>query len=494
MPSPNRQRFCRSASPLLSLGPLARTAVAQLVAGAALASYTAPSSLSGLAVALGATIGCLGLPLARLATLLVCDNPRVHHVAGRVWAASVPLFFAMTIADAYDGTGAAFAEKVATPFPLSVMLGLCFCIGAQGALLSVPTDLIVNVSVSILAMTAIKLRVECTLAYVALHAASLGGMTIGFGCVRRFADLRETEREAAEAVVHTAVLTRQPYVVTDRHLTILAVNERFSDVLGYAADEVYGKNVSFVLETSVDAHWMHLAIAGGQREHVWSVVTRAGPTLPVRITFGETRCPVNGTEFYYAKFASMALEQRNAQLVAEKERLAWDLASCAGACDSCTGRVSANVVNVDVSGGEGIPRATSHRTLGAMQDPAVTRRAVSCARSYDHVDSRDASPVASGPVVRIVAPSAPARSDASTVDTLASSVMDTVSVAAAKDVTRAPPPPKKVCLRRPTKTSSDPGSSKPNPNQANPNQEVRRARPLPVVECNLRTDDLRECS
>ena len=130
-----------------------------------------------------------------------------------------------------------------------------------------------------------------------------------------------------ETVVLGAAATNQPYVVSDCQLTILAVNQRFCEVLGYDVDEVYGKHVSTLLETSVDAAWVKAVLSKKQTEHVWSVVTKAGPTLPVRITLGETRCPINGTTFYWAKFASMALEQRNAQLAAEKERLAWEVAS-----------------------------------------------------------------------------------------------------------------------------------------------------------------------
>ena len=485
----------------MPLGPRAYAAAVQLLAGAALLAHMDPNSFSHAAVALAATTGVLTRPLARIATRLVRDASRVHHLSGRVWAVLVQLFFAMTVAGAYDGTGPAFAEKLATPFVLAVVVGLSFAIGAQGALVAVSHDAVVHLSVTMLAMTAIKLRVAYTHAYLALHVACLGGVALGYVCVHRHADLREAEREGAEAIVHTAVLTKQPYVVTDAQLTILAVNRRFTDVLGYEADEVYGKNVSVVLETSVDSHWVQLATTKEKTDHVWSAITKAGPRLPVRITFGETRCPANGSRLYYAKFASMVLEQRNAQLVAEKERLAWDLASCVGARCEC-----ATTIKVDVSGDDsGRPRAATHRTLGAMQDPEVTRRAVSCARSYDHVDSRDASPVASGASgaggsasARTVAPPPPsARSDASgtTVVTLASSVMDTVSVAAAKDVTRAPPPTKDVRLRRPTKTSSEPKSSKPTHSPRDHAPTARgRAQPLPAVECNLGTDDLRECS
>ena len=60
---------------------------------------------------------------------------------------------------------------------------------------------------------------------------------------------------------------------------------------------------------------------------MWSVRTKDGRPHPVRITLGEARCPINGTKFFTAMFSCMRLEQRNAQLCAEKEKLQWEVAS-----------------------------------------------------------------------------------------------------------------------------------------------------------------------
>jgi len=445
------------------LGPLARASVMQLVAGAVLLAHTDPNFLSRPAVVLGATIGVVTLPLAWFAMCLLRNNPRIH-LAGRVWAASLPLLFAMTVADAYDGTGTVFAEKVATPFMLSVVFSLSFAIGAQGAILAVPTDLLFHVAAIIIAMTIMKMRVAYTHAYLALHATCLGGITIGYVCVSKYADLRETERETAETIVNTAVLTKQPYVVTDSELNILAVNQRFTDVLGYNVDEVYGQNVSMLIEQDVNYFWVTAALSKGEKEHVWSVITKAGPMLPVRITFGETRCPLNGIKFYYAKFASMALEHRNMQLVAEKERLQWDLAS-SQCYESAIDPTPRQTLVVRVNEG-------THHTLGAMKDPEVVAKAVSNANSYDHIDSRDTSPVLSG-----------VHSINASVVTLQSSVMDTVSVAAAKDITRAPPPIKSTRLPRPKKVCSEPSAGA-KPKTDNPTKKAKRT--VPAIETDPR--------
>jgi PAS domain S-box-containing protein len=384
--------------------------------------------------------GVLALPLAQFAARVSHRHTSVYWWAGRAWAMAIPALFANTMTGAYDGSGPALAERVMTPFLFAFVLGLSFCIGAQGALLAVPKDVAINVEGILVAMAMVKMQVAYTHAYALLQVAVLVGIAIGYACVSKYADLREAEREAAEVVVLGAAAVNQPYVVTDSQLVILAVNQRFCEVLGYDINEVYGKHVSTILESEVDTFWVTAVLFKGEKEHVWSVVTKAGPTLPVRITLGETRCPINGTQFYWTKFASMALEQRNAQLAAEKERLAWDLAT--SGCHECVEEAPRQHLRVRTAEG-------THRTLGVMQDQQTTDDAVSNAQSFDHVASnasaslppRDASPLPS-------------------IVSLQSSVMDTMSQAAAKDPTRAPAPPKSR-LPRPKKVSSEPSARKP---------------------------------
>ena len=73
----------------MPLGPRAYAAAVQLLAGAALLAHMDPNSFSHAAVALAATTGVLTRPLARIATRLVRDASRVHHLSGRVWAVLV---------------------------------------------------------------------------------------------------------------------------------------------------------------------------------------------------------------------------------------------------------------------------------------------------------------------------------------------------------------------------------------------------------------------
>ena len=453
---PYREQLWRS----VPYGPLARVAGFQVLAGAVLFAAVEPGSLNQVAVVFGASIGLTTLPLARLCAALSRNHPRVYWWAGRVWTAALPLFFALTVAGAYDGTGVAFAERATAPFVMAAVVGLSFAVGAQGALLSVPVDALANMAAVMLGMAALKLRVAYTPAYLALHVAHLGALALGYACVSKYADLREAERDAAEGLMRAAVAIKEPYVITNDQLRILAVNQRFCDVLGYEADKVYGQPVSTLLESEVDTFWVTAVLSKGEREHVWSVVAKDGTTRPVRITLGETRCPINATTFYWAKFASMALEQRNAQLQCEKERLQWELASQQSDSDweDPRERLGASWYDADAV----------HRTLGAMQDQDKTDDAVSNAHSLDHVASNASPALAPRPASSIVS--------------LESSVMDTVSQAAAKDPTRAPPPPKpKSRLPRPKTTRSEPSSgAKPKPKTGNSPKTPKRT--VPMVE------------
>ena len=58
-----------------------------------------------------------------------------------MWASLLPAFFAKTITGAFDGSGLSFAERVTSPFVLAALVGVGFCIGAQGALLAVPSGI-----------------------------------------------------------------------------------------------------------------------------------------------------------------------------------------------------------------------------------------------------------------------------------------------------------------------------------------------------------------
>ncbi len=460
-PPPYRQQLWRS----VSLGPFLRTTALQLVAGVLILLHATPTDRNYWAVIGFTALGIVTLPIGRLVANLSRNHPRAYYWSGRTWAAAVPAIFTLTISDAYDGSGPVFADKMFTPFMVPCAVAICFAIGAQGALLAVPAELTLNMATIMIAMSVIKLRVAYTPTYLFQHFFSLGSIALGYACVSKYADLHEAVRDAAEQLMCAAVAITQPYVITDDQLRILAVNQRFCDVLGYETDEVYGMHASELLETSLDTAWVEAVLSKEQTDHVWSVVRKDQTTTPVRITLAAQRCPVNATKFYCAKLASMALEQRNMQLLCEKERLQWDLASQHGDCDCCDPR---EALGAHVA--EGAP----HRTLGAMQDQDQTDEAVSNANSFDH--SSTASPTASKRA--LIAPPPPPKTLSSCVS-LESSVMDTISQAAKKSPTRAPPPPKQVSrLPRPKKTSSEPSATKPKAG----NNPAKPKRTVPAIE------------
>lgn len=123
---------------------------------------------------------------------------------------------------------------------------------------------------------------------------------------------------------------------------------------------------------------------------------------------------------------TLLLDMRNNQLIGEKERLEWEVTK---------GYPDRDKIFTLASGG-GIG------TLGNLQDQKETDDAISCAFSVDHEPS------------------------------LVSSLMLTVEEAAAKDITRAPPPPKRKAVG---KVHSDPGVP-------NKNLPLRLPRVLPEIE------------
>lgn len=472
LPPSYRERLWAS----VPLRPIARVAALQIVAFVLVFSKTEPGTFSRVAIVLGFAIGVATLPLGRLLSAFLGNQPRAYCWSGRVWVASVHAVFAMTVGGAYDGTGVALAERMCTPFGLAAAVGLGFGVGAQGALFSVPRDIAANMGVTLLAIVAIKLHAAYTHAYLALNAVVLGSLALGYVVVSKYADVHEEMREAAENVVVGAA-AREPFVVTDAVMNIRAVNQRLLDVLGYQEGELVGRPVMELLDEvssfGGDHAWIRRTLfeSASRKQnpngHVWSVRSKEGLTHPVRITLGETRCPVSAKRMFTAQFTCMRLEHRNAQLQCEKEKLQWEVASHHdGDWEDPREALGASHHHGNAF----------HRTLGKMQDQATTDEAVSCANSFDHVNSSGASPTVARRT--LIAP-APPQTPSSGVS-LESSVMDTISQAAKKSPTRAPPPPKQASrLPRPNTVRSEPSSSTNKPKAGNPKKSQRA---VPGVE------------
>ena len=466
----------------------ARLAIAQLVTCLVLLSRAPPGS--GLRVALGLSIVLSLAPL--LAAHWTGDAVTGYLWSGRLWTMLLPCALVATITGAYDGSGPRFAEEIASPVGYFLFLVLAFGLGAQGALLGVRRVLANQVASVAVVVTALKLYQVRTPAYVALQVLTNLGLWLGYALAARYADRRVAIHEVAKAVVCGAEALHDPFVVTDEAMNVLAVNARFTEVLGYEAAEIVGQNVTMLMANRFDIvnhdRWVHAYITGGipklrgTKGREVEVCTKEEEVLPVRLTIGEMRCPIDATKLFTAVFSSLTLEKRNAQLECEKEKLQWEvLASHHDGEDDPREHLGATT-----HGGRFF-----HRTLGAMQDQDTTDEAISCANSFDHVNS-SASPTAPGRTLVAPAPARTASTGTTSCASCKSSVMDTVSQAAKKSPTRAPPPPKSSRLSRlprPKKVCSEPAP--PTKPKAEPKKNVTPKRTLPAVEC---VSDLRERS
>ena len=148
------------------------------------------------------------------------------------------------------------------------------------------------------------------------------------------------------------------------------------------------------------------------------------------------------------KARNTVLETRNAQLVGEKEKIAWENQLCERCSRDRTRPTARN------------------GTLGVMQDQAITDAAVSCAGSVDTpppdpLFTRQLPMVEPAPRCRATTSLETASITSSLLrnnpSLCASSEMDTHSAAAAKDITRAPVMPKEW-RNSPLATRSNPGA------------------------------------
>ena len=447
------------------------------------------------------------LALATAARRLVSRtsrNERVYHFVGKSWVVTVSALFWLSVGSAYDGSGPQLAESLATQLGLLAVSCAGALLGAQGALFNLSTETRLQVAVTVFASTLLKLHQCQSPAYRLVQLCVVLPFALGFAWTPRSA-ARAATSQAANVVMRAADAVCEPFLVTGTDMHILAVNSHFTELLGYAVDEVLGQPMTMLIADAPDIHdhdqWLaHFTKGCGstpqsKRGHVRSVLTKKGEWLPMRIVMGKTRCALNGTRFFTAELCSLALEHRNAQLVAEKERLEWEVASHHG--DANDPRKALGDSH-PIEAGSPLHKQPAHRTLGALQDQGITDDAVSRARSYDHEDSfnplNTTRPTTTRsrddwPIARCVL-DAPPSSAGFTDTSLQSSEMDTVSVAAAKDVTRAPRPPKAGRFSSgPPSQHSEPAPERKRASQEPPPRGAKGAscehsRVLPQVERN----------
>ena len=459
---------------------------------ASLSSMTANISRVKFAVLVFAALmpfGCIALHFAR-------DQGKAFRMAGFVWTTAVSMIFTLSVGSAFDGSGEKVAEEWCTsPITMLAVCGVPAAIGMVGALIEVSAESRSHVAVVVACTTAIKLWTVGTPAYIAMQACIVVSFAVGY--LATFRGFHEVSvSRAADRVMSAAGHVREPFIVADETMRILTINAGFTELLGYVADEVVGRPITMLVADGLDAsdfprvaNFLEAQVKGKAGEGgtlgcTVAALTKAGERLAVRLVVRETRCANSGIRLFTAtlRHSSMSLKNRYAQLLAEKERLEWEVRSSASprgdADDLRSGRAFAD---------------QRHRTLGAMQDQEVTDAAVSAAHSIDHVDSSWSTggdePASTSVLPNASPPRTPSPShlpstgslgdspsglrEASfrSVTSLASSVMDTISEAAAKDPTRAPPPPK----------SPDFGARKSMSVRSEPSPEpARRPRPRAV--------------
>ena len=266
------------------------------------------------------------LALATAARRLVSRNERVYHFVGKSWVVTVSALFWLSVGSAYDSSGLQLAESLATPLGLLAVSCAGALLGAQGALFNLSTETRLQVAVTVFASTLLKLHQCQSPAYRLVQLCVVLPFALGFAWTPRSA-ARAATSQAANVVMRAADAVCEPFLVTGTDMHILAVNSHFTELLGYAVDEVLGQPMTMLIADAPDIHdpdqWLaHFTKGCGStpQGQVRSVLTKKGEWLPMRIVMGETRCALNGTRFFTAELCSLALEHRNAQLVAEKER------------------------------------------------------------------------------------------------------------------------------------------------------------------------------
>ena len=261
-------------------------------------------------------------------------NERVYHFIGKSWVMTVSVFCWLSIGFAYDSSGPQLAESLATPLGLLAVSCAGALLGAQGALLNLSTETRLQVAVIVFASTLLKLHQCQSPAYRLVQLCVVLPFALGFAWTPRSA-ARAATSQAANVVMRAADAVREPFLVTGTDMHILAVNVHFTELLGYEVGEVLGQPMTMLIADAPDVQdhdrWLaHFSKGCGstpqsKRGHVRSVLTKKSEWLPMRIFLGETRCALNGTRFFTAELCSLALEHRNARLVAEKERLEWEV-------------------------------------------------------------------------------------------------------------------------------------------------------------------------
>ena len=204
------------------------------------------------------------LALATAARRLVSRNERVYHFVGKSWVVTVLALFWLSVGSAYDSSGLQLAESLATPLGLLAVSCAGALLGAQGALFNLSTETRLQVAVTVFASTLLKLHQCQSPAYRLVQLCVVLPFALGFAWTPRSA-ARAATSQAANVVMHAADAVCEPFLVTGTDMHILAVNSHFTELLGYAVNEVLGQPMTMLIADAPDIHDPDLCWRTSQR-------------------------------------------------------------------------------------------------------------------------------------------------------------------------------------------------------------------------------------
>lgn len=131
-----------------------------------------------------------------------------------------------------------------------------------------------------------------------------------------------TERRSAEAelrVAATAFEAREGMMITDPQGTILRVNKAFTDVTGYTADEVIGKNPRVLSsgrhdKTFYEEMWHNITSQGSWRGEIWNR-RRSGDIFPEWLTITAVKNDQNSITHYVSTLTDISELKQNEERI-----------------------------------------------------------------------------------------------------------------------------------------------------------------------------------
>ena len=128
--------------------------------------------------------------------------------------------------------------------------------------------------------------------------------------VTTMADLTERKQaEEAQRIAATAMESQQGMTITDAQGSILRVNRAFTEITGYSADDVLGRNPRLLASGRHDAAfyaamWSSVALLGSWQGEIWNR-RKSGEVYPEWLTISAVKNNAGQTTHYVAAFTDI---------------------------------------------------------------------------------------------------------------------------------------------------------------------------------------------